>query len=467
MKIFILKIIIAIIFPISIFGQNIRPELEIIVKEIEKENVLNYKSVGIAGVVTNQYLNFETLKKTATNEELLQILKNKNTVVKGYASWALADKKYQKLSDILDEFISNNYQVENQNGCIVSINSLAEIFYQRINYQYVYNKLNKEDSLFFDYQIQKNNEIILNKLESGFLFEKALTNNRKNEKTYQTIKKLALKKHHISAIKSLGKYQNIDDIESILKLDSKGFPAIAQFPHESFWKLLKSYEGTNYSENYFLAITAYKNSESEKLINRILEKSPPDSIYNLSKAVMQNYSPVYENILYSIWKKRSLIDHKATKILIESNPKKAADSFTQILSSSNNLRFVEYNHDYGSNDQILPLMFDVIEKYEKDKLVEICKFQIPISEFTKLAFFLKIVRENNLDECTTSIFEKLNEDIKAFEIYHISETLLSFENENINNKLVLVLKEKEKKWNWGNWSEKFKELFDKNKINWN
>jgi len=466
MKNFALKITFVFIFQFAAFGQTLRPELKELIQNIEKENVLNYEAVGIAGIKTEQYQNFENLKKIATNQELLQILKNKDTVVKGYASWALADNKYPNISEILDDFITNKYTVRNQDGCIIDTDDLALIFNQRVYYQNVYNDLSKSDSLFFENQIQKSNEVILTKLKSGFLFDRALLSNRKNPKTYDRIKKLALNDNNNKAIKAFGEYQKESDIETIKNLGVKAFPAISQFPDKSFWSFLQSYKGKIYSEDYFMAISAYKNEESEILLQDILEKTPLDSIYNIHKSVMQNYSPIYVNILYSIWKKRSLIDHKATKLLIENNPQKAAKSFSEVLLSPDKLRFVEYNHEYGTNEKILPLMFGVIEKYEKAKVQEICKIQIPISDFTRLSFFLKIAEENNFKECSLPIFERLNQKVNAYEIFHLSETLFSFKDDKINNLLIPILKEKQEKWDWGNWSESFQELFTKNNINW-
>lgn len=461
-----LKIIFIFLFQFVAFGQNLKPKLEKLIQKIEIENILDYKAVGIAGEKTEQYENFEELKKIATTEELLQILKSKNTVVKGYASWALADKKYINLSEILDDFITNKFTVRNQNGCIIDTNDLSLVFNQRVYYQYIYTDLSKSDSLFFENQIQKSNEVIINKLNSGFLFERALLSNRKNPKTYDKIRNLALNQRNNKAIKAFGEYQKKSDINAIKELGTKAFSAISQFPDKAFWDFLQSYDGKNYSEDYFMAISAYKNDESEILLDEILQKTPSDSIYNIHKSVMQIYSPIYINLLHSIWRKHSLIDHKSTKLLIENNPKKAANSFAKILKSSNKLRFVEYNHEYGTAEQILPLIFEAIEKYENAEMQDICKFQIPLSEFTKLAFFLKIVEKNNFKECSSQIFEKLNQKVSAYEIFHLSETLFSFKDDKINNQLIPLLKEKQKKWDWGNWTEAFQDLFKSNNIHW-
>ena len=89
----------------QISGQNIRPEIKKLAQEIEKYNLFESKHVGVAGTTTDQYRNFEKLRDKATHEELLQLLEYKNSVVKGYSSWALADKMYPKLADIFIFFL--------------------------------------------------------------------------------------------------------------------------------------------------------------------------------------------------------------------------------------------------------------------------------------------------------------------------------------------------------------------------
>ena len=81
------------------------------------------------GHTTIQYKNFIKLRAKATTKELLLLLKHKNSVVKGYASMALADMKYPKLYDIITPFLESRETVETQNSDIVSNQELSEIFY--------------------------------------------------------------------------------------------------------------------------------------------------------------------------------------------------------------------------------------------------------------------------------------------------------------------------------------------------
>ncbi|SDQ74762.1 hypothetical protein SAMN05421664_2436 [Chryseobacterium soldanellicola] len=462
----LLVILFVFCYSLIVFGQEIRPEVQKIINNIEVENTLDYEAVGIAGEKTKQYENFESLKKFATTEELLLILKRKNNTSKGYASWALVDTKYPYLKKILSQFIVDKDSVENQNGCISSIDDLATIFYFRVFNQKYYNELSENDNIFFLSQLDELNEIVINKVQSGYLLEKALTCNHKNPKTYLKIKNLALKYKNRSAIEALGEYQKNEDIETIKNLKEDAFPAIAKFPDSSFWSFLTPYSGKISSEDYMDAVVSFKNKEAEELLKNIVNTIPKDSIRNLSKAVIDNYDPLYENIVMSIWENHHIIDHNGTKILINSNPEKAAASFVKVLLNSDKIYLSEFNNDYGSSEKIFPLMLDVIKKHESDKMLKICKHQIVVNDFTRLSFFLNIAKENQLTNTSEEIFSKLEKANSAYDYFHLAETLFSFKNIDKTNKAVLVLKKNKEKWDWGNWSDAFRELFTQNNILW-
>ena len=156
-----IALVILTVYSFQVFSQKIRPEIKNLVEKIEKYNELQSKHVGIGGMTTVQYLNFEKLKTKATTEELLKLLNHKNSVVKGYTSWALVDNKYPKLSNILAEFLRTGETVTTQHGCIISTDELASEFYHRVLYQHFENEITEHDSLFFQSQIKQLDSVIL------------------------------------------------------------------------------------------------------------------------------------------------------------------------------------------------------------------------------------------------------------------------------------------------------------------
>ncbi|MGB3181151.1 MAG: hypothetical protein WBB45_07155 [Cyclobacteriaceae bacterium] len=199
-------------------GQNIRPEIKKLAHKIEKYNELESEHVGHAGVTTDQYRNFKKLRDKATYDELLQLLKYKNSVVKGYSSWSLADKKYPDLVDIFAEFLRTGESVITQHGCIVSEGDLASEFYNRVFYQHFHNGLSVEDSLFFQSQIQQLDSVVLYSDKDSYLLSLALLNNNGNPKNYERIRYLAFKKKNTAAIQALAIYEKNQDIEDFKNL---------------------------------------------------------------------------------------------------------------------------------------------------------------------------------------------------------------------------------------------------------
>tara|TARA_R110002096_G_scaffold21043_8_gene68812 strand:+ start:36479 stop:37876 length:1398 start_codon:yes stop_codon:yes gene_type:complete len=457
-------VIILALFAFESSGQKIRPEIKKLAQKIEKYNELESDHVGYAGVTTDQYRNFEKLRDKATYDELLQLIEYKNSVVKGYSSWALADKKYPKLVDIFTEFLRTGESATTQHGCIVSEGDLASEFYSRVFYQHFHNVLSVEDSLFFQSQIQQLDSVILYAEKDNYLLRRALNNNNGNPNNYDRIRHLAFKKENLNAIEALAVYQKEQDIEDFKKLKEKSFVAIAIFPDENFWEFLLSFKDKVISKSYLMAISAFKTDKSAEILSDLLTTMPKDKISELTEALTKNYSAIYQPLILEIWEKYKMIDIRATKILIKDIPDKTSNSFTIGLLSKNKLNFVQYDHDYGTIDKILPLILGNIEQYQKDSLLKICETNIKTAEFTTLNHFLTCVKNNGLTETSDEILERLNQKNQAYEVFHLTETVLTLTHPNQKDELVNILRTNQKDWDWGNWSESFRKLFKKYDI---
>ncbi len=77
-------------------------------------------------------------------------------------------------------------------------------------------------------------------------------------------------------------------------------------------------------------------------------------------------------------------------------------------------------------------------------------------KFTYLQIFLAFIEEMKISETFENLLIRLEIEKWAYEIFHISKILLSFENEKINQKVVSILMSKKEDWDWGNWSEHFR-----------
>jgi hypothetical protein len=158
----ILLLYISLLFlPVLLFGQDLRPETQKLVKKLIQINELHHKHVGAGRVTSEQYYTFISLRDKASISELISLLNHRNAVVKGYASWALADKKYPALDKILIQFLDSKETVKTFSGCILSKDELSSEFYYRVLYQDYDNPLSKKDSLFFVEQVKKIDSAIL------------------------------------------------------------------------------------------------------------------------------------------------------------------------------------------------------------------------------------------------------------------------------------------------------------------
>lgn len=452
-------VIILTLFTFQVSGQKIRPEIKNLVQKIEKYNELESEHVGIAGVTTDQYRNFEKLRDKATIEELLQLLEYKNSVVKGYISWALADKMYPKLADILAEFLRTGETATTQHGCIVSEGDLATEFYNRVFYQHFHRKLNLTDSLFFQNQIQQLDSVILYSKNENYLLRNALLNNNGNPKNYDRIRHLAFKEKNSNAIEALAIYQKKEDIEDFKKLKELSFVAVAKFPDSEFWDFLLTYKEKNQTKNYLMALSAFKTDESAKVLLEIFPKMSEENIKDLSEAITKNYCAYYQDLILAIWEQHKIIDIRATTQIIKDIPEKAANSFSAGLLSNKEFKFVQYDYDYGTSDKILPLMLDNIKTYQNNKLLSICEHNIRTTKFTTLGHFLTFVTDNKLTETNDEILKRLQQKNQAYEVFHLTETILTFNNPDNIEKIITILKTNQKDWDWGSWSEHFRKLF--------
>jgi len=447
------------VYSFQVSAHKIRPEIKNLVQKIEKYNELQSEHVGIGGQTTEQYRNFEKLKNKATINELLELLKHKNSVVKGYTSWALADKKYSKLSNIFTEFLRTGETATMQDGCIVSTDELAREFYHRVLYQHFENKLTEQDSLFFQSQIKQLDSVILYGKYKTDLMSKALENNNGNPKTYERIKFLALNEKNIEAIEALAIYQRKEDIPELKKLGELAFSAIAKFPDAEFWDFLISYKLKFESNSYMLAVSAYKTEKSSEVLTDILKTIDKESIAYLSEVITKNYCNHYQSLILYIWENYKMIDLRATKLIIKDIPEKASISFAKGLLSSQEYRLLEFDNDYGDSEMILPLIFENINKYQNDKILNICKLNINSTKFIKLGLFLTFIKDNKLTETNGEILNRLEKKNIPFEVFHLTETILSFKNPNDKEKLIKLLRANQEDWDRGNWSEHFRNLF--------
>ncbi|RYZ50226.1 MAG: hypothetical protein EOP49_14475, partial [Sphingobacteriales bacterium] len=264
--------IIALLLPAFAFAQTLSPQVQRQVARIAEENYVAFESVGPAGEVTDQYRSFTTLKNKATTAELLLLLKHENAVVRAYAGWALADRKYLHAETILLRFLKSNEWVQAQDGCIGGSEDLASLFYRRVFHQVATRSKNRP----LGAVINAMDSVILYEADSSStLLETALEHSAGNSQHYNRIRMLALHYKTGASIVALARYKKADDVNFLMTLNTKAFPAIAVFPHPEFWPFLQRYQSTEKTFAYFNALAGFRNEESVALLTKMFDQ--PDS----------------------------------------------------------------------------------------------------------------------------------------------------------------------------------------------
>ena len=216
----LLSFLLIAFFQVSCSGKNsteISEETNLIVKKIEKINVLIGSAVGYSGKKTEQYDNFEALKKTASKEELLQLTKHSNPVVRCYSFWALGNHKNFDLFSLVKDHIKDDALVKTQFGCLLSTEKAGDFFINLVTPNYV------------DDEVKKLNEKELKTLDSLLVYQennldsrfRAIERAEPTELLYPKVRELVTKFNNQSALVTLSKYKNPNDIEIILNNRNK------------------------------------------------------------------------------------------------------------------------------------------------------------------------------------------------------------------------------------------------------
>jgi hypothetical protein len=109
-------------------------KLKDLVSKIETINEVQSAHIGAAGVDSENYKNFISLKKNASIQDLIELTDNKNGVVACYSAMALADTSYPDLKTIFSKFIHTDRTVMTFTGCTKMEDRISnELYHQYWN----------------------------------------------------------------------------------------------------------------------------------------------------------------------------------------------------------------------------------------------------------------------------------------------------------------------------------------------
>lgn len=234
-----MKKICCIIFFYLYIGTSIlsSQNLTQILKEISDINELQYNEKQ-SGDIYENWANYEKLKKIANTEKFIELIENKNSVVKVYASFGLVDNNYSNIPLIYRKFIENDSIVETADGSctVVSERISNELYF------YYLRKLKDEEICCDKVLFQIDSLTIYNKsLENfnifdgnGFIIRKVLTNRVFPSTFNKRIAYLAFEKNNDYAIDYLSNWYKAEFKKELIEVFLKKIKKLDYESHEYF-----------------------------------------------------------------------------------------------------------------------------------------------------------------------------------------------------------------------------------------
>ncbi|WP_345091393.1 hypothetical protein [Flavobacterium chungnamense] len=206
-------------------------------KKISDINELQYNEKQFGEIYEN-WANFEELKKIANTDKFIELIENKNPIVKAYASFGLVDNNYSNIPSIYRKFIENDSIVETADGSCTA--GPAKISHEL--YFYYLRKLKDEEICCDTVLFQIDSLTIYNKsLENfniydgnGFIISKVLTNRVFPNTFNKRIAYLAFEKNNDYAIDYLSNWHKAEFKKELIEVFLKKFKKLDYESNEFF-----------------------------------------------------------------------------------------------------------------------------------------------------------------------------------------------------------------------------------------
>jgi hypothetical protein len=289
-----------------------------IVKDIAKTNILMGYAVGMGGERPEQWDRYEALCSGATDNELLALTNDTNSVVRCYAFQALAGKKTTDLFHVMLKHLADTAVVHQLYGCLGRSQKVGDFFLETVT------DTSDNDRV---WKLNVNQKAVIDSL---LIFEKGndleardrlLTEIEPEERYYKRLRKFITAQNNELLVVALSKYRKPQDkhlIEVLIRdpyRQTNGFTAVRNFPDRSFFPVLeetlKNEVRANNSGNdvrlqmLYEAIVQYKDKASRQLLMSVLsEAKNMQYIYHsdyLQMALKKYPATIYEGLVKPVF----------------------------------------------------------------------------------------------------------------------------------------------------------------------
>lgn len=467
-------------------SSKISTETNQIVKRIEKINILMGSAVGSAGIKPTQYKNFEALKKSASKNELILLTNHANGVVRCYSFMALATLKNIELFPIVKDHIQDDGEIEIQFGCIRSVKKVGDFFISLVNPKYE----NSEIRQLTQDQFSELSDILINQKNNLDTSYEVIENVTPTKSLYPKIREMVIKKNNQSALVTLAKYRNPNDIELILKnrdkydYDESGYfftyRAIQNFPNPLFLpflekRLFESLDNDHFSNEWlemYTAIACYKSPKSLELLKTPFTKVQHQKIkeYHIkfvNEAILANKHQLYDDLLWKIWLDEHIITLDGFKYLLQVNSAKTLEFAKKELVPNYQIKKTETTVPQTNTKMLTENLEETLLNFillnDKPFAYGILKEKIANASVNDFEIYCAKILELNDSSFKENLFKRLSNEDNPHVYLQIVETLVSFKDNAINKK-ILETRKKNKNMNedWG--SDSLDEILKKNNI---
>ncbi|WP_338792568.1 hypothetical protein [Bernardetia sp. MNP-M8] len=277
----------------NLIDNKLSESTRLIVQKMTAYNIITSSHISYSAIPSEQWKNFEELKKQASSEELILLMDYPNSSVKGYTFLCLLERKELDVYPILKKHYYDTNLVTMQEGCIIYRDRIGNFFVENsIASKRI--KENEVDSLkkiaLYDkkYQMSYKNELLI-QIEP-------------NETDYERIREIAIVERNPIAVLALSKYKQDQDKELIKSLINNeqtryfGIRCVIHFPDTEFFPLLESYHDEEIKKRTDFSYTTYR-----VLYKAIVQYQNQESIYLLKKTLTKATNSASEYHKKYIW----------------------------------------------------------------------------------------------------------------------------------------------------------------------
>ncbi|TXF77343.1 hypothetical protein [Chryseobacterium sp.] len=121
-----------LLFICSVCYSQLRPNILELANKLSNFERAESQYVNVDGAPSKVYIIYDSINKTATQEEIEYLAFSRNPVLKAYFSQSLVNRKSNKIVDLYKQHMQDNDSVQIKTGCVVNNINLANDLYQSV-----------------------------------------------------------------------------------------------------------------------------------------------------------------------------------------------------------------------------------------------------------------------------------------------------------------------------------------------